>query len=56
MGWLQKLFRRDSEPPTPPSQEPSTQINPYPAETAVHWSAEDQQSGEDVPESDEPKP
>jgi hypothetical protein len=41
-------------------QEPTAPINPLPAETAVLWSAEDQQSGEgqaaEVQEGDEPKP
>jgi hypothetical protein len=56
--WIRKLFRRESAPPAPP--EPTSGINPAPAETALHWSAEDQQSGEghaaDVQEGDEPKP
>jgi hypothetical protein len=55
--WLRKLFRREDVPPEAPDRE---RINPLPAETALQWSAEDQQSGEDeagaLQEGDEPKP
>jgi len=56
--WIRKLFRRESAPPAP--AEPTTRVNPAPAETALYWSAEDQQSagdpGAEIQEGDEPKP
>ena len=57
MEWLRRLFRREEVPPEAPDR---GRIDPFPAETALHWSAEDQQSAEDqagsVQEGDEPEP
>jgi hypothetical protein len=42
MNWLRRLFGRESRPPSPPPTAPADRIDPFPAETAVQWSAEDQ--------------
>jgi hypothetical protein len=57
MEWLRKLFRRDSPPPWPPPERPDA-IDPMAAETAVHWSAEDQETSADEPAArrDDPNP
>jgi hypothetical protein len=57
VNWLRRLFRRDSAPPWPPPERPD-QIDPLAAETAVHWSAEDQEVVKDEPPErrDDPNP
>jgi hypothetical protein len=57
MQWLRKLLGRDRPPPWPPPERTDT-IDPFPAETAVHWSAEDQETSRDEPSErrDDPNP
>jgi hypothetical protein len=43
VDWLRKLFGRERVPPPPPPER-TDRINPLPAETAVQWSAEDQET------------
>jgi hypothetical protein len=43
--WLRKLFGRERVPAPPPER--TDRINPLPAETAVQWSAEDQETSGD---------